>query len=135
MSHATRPCEICMKPIEAERLETLPETRLCLEHAEKIAKYGGEFTMSLSWEKTSKQGGLKKNYGGVTPHKRRNQQALERLKDEFEDETGEGPNLRATAALKKGQPVSRAVAATSTRDRILVLKAENYFAKLRTKLP
>jgi hypothetical protein len=26
------------------------------------------------------------NYGGVTPHMRRNQKAIEKLKDEFEDE-------------------------------------------------
>ena len=86
MATRSRPCEVCMKPIEDSRLETTPETRLCLEHAEKIEKFGGEFIRSVSWDKTSKEGGLKKNYGGVTPHRIRNQQGMERLKDEFENE-------------------------------------------------
>ena len=39
----TRPCEICMKPIDAERCAANPKTRLCIEHANQIRKYGGEF--------------------------------------------------------------------------------------------
>jgi hypothetical protein len=49
-----------------------------------------------------------------------------------EDETGKNPNSPATVAPQKRQPASRAGAATSAPERILVLKAENYFAKLRT---
>jgi hypothetical protein len=86
MSTKARLCEICMKAIETERLETIPETRLCLEHAEKIQKFGGEFQVSVTGERTSKQGSLKRNFGGVTPEMKRNQQGIEKLKDEFEDE-------------------------------------------------
>ena len=48
-----------------------------------------------------------------------------------EDETGEGASPAASATPPRRQPASRVVA-TSIWDRILVLKAENYFAKLRT---
>ena len=86
MAEKARPCEICMKPIEIERLESLPETRLCLEHAEMIKKHGGEFVMSSTVEKTSKAGGIKINYGGVNPSQKRNHKAMEKLKDEIEEE-------------------------------------------------
>ena len=82
----SRPCAICMKPIEPERIETLPETRLCSEHALRIAKFGGEFIVTATQERTSKQGSLKRNYGGVTTSSERNHQALEKLKDEYEAE-------------------------------------------------
>jgi hypothetical protein len=49
-----------------------------------------------------------------------------------EHETGESPNSAPTVAPEKKQATSRAAAPTSTRERILVLKAENFFAKLRT---
>lgn len=86
MAQKSRPCEICMKPIETERLEALPNTHLCLDHAEKIKKYGGEFLVSATRERTSKAGSLKINFGGVTAKLRRNQAAMEKLKDEFEEE-------------------------------------------------
>ena len=38
MTAKSRPCEICARPIETERASGLPETRLCAEHAQKIAK-------------------------------------------------------------------------------------------------
>jgi len=82
----SRPCEICMQPIEPERIDILPDTQLCSEHARKIAKYGGEFTVTAIREKISKAGSLKKNYGGVTPSKRRNHRALEQLRDEYLEE-------------------------------------------------
>lgn len=82
----SRPCEICMQPIEEERLEILPDTQLCSEHAKKIAKFGGEFTVTAIREKISKAGSLKKNYGGVTPSKRRNHRALEQLREEYQSE-------------------------------------------------
>ena len=63
----SRPCEICMQPIQPERIEILPDTHLCCDHARKIAKFGGEFTITAVRERTSKAGSLKKNYGGVTP--------------------------------------------------------------------
>ena len=82
----SRPCEICMQPIEPERIEILPDTHLCCDHAKKIAKFGGEFTITAVRERTSKAGSLKKNYGGVTPSKRRNHRALEQLRDEYLEE-------------------------------------------------
>ena len=89
MSAKTRPCEVCGKMIDAERAESLPETRLCTEHGEAIAKFGGEFIRSSSMDRTSKEGSLKKNYGGVTTQKRRNQAAIEKLKDEYDREQWE----------------------------------------------
>jgi hypothetical protein len=82
----TRPCEICMRPIDPERCEAHPQTRLCREHAEKIAKFGGEFTLVTRQERTSKQGSLKINYGGVSGKQVRNAAAIERLKDEYDRE-------------------------------------------------
>ena len=82
----SRPCEICMQPIDPERLEVLPDTQLCSDHARKIAKFGGEFTVTAVREKISKAGSLKKNYGGVTPSKRRNYRAMERLREEYQEE-------------------------------------------------
>ena len=82
----SRPCEICMKPIEQTRLNTLTDTRLCDEHAKQIEKYGGEYLRSFTEESTSKQGSLKKNYGGIAVTKVRNQKAIEQLKDEYEEE-------------------------------------------------
>jgi hypothetical protein len=84
MADKTRPCEICYRPIEAERIRDLPETRLCAEHAQKIVKHGGEFIVIAEQERTSKPGSLKRNYGGVTTSKKRNQQALDKLRDEHE---------------------------------------------------
>ena len=86
MASKTRPCEICMKPIDPERCEANPLTRLCRHHAEAIAKYGGEFRLISQQERTSKQGSLKLNYGGVTAKQVRNTAAIERLKDEHERE-------------------------------------------------
>jgi hypothetical protein len=87
MSSPTRPCEICNQPIDPERLEAVPDTRLCGDHARKIAKYGGEFRLSASHDRTSKQGSLKQNYGGVTARKTRNHEAMHKLKEEYEQET------------------------------------------------
>jgi hypothetical protein len=86
MAQKTRLCEICMKPIDPDRLESFTDTRLCSDHAAKIKKHGGEFIRAVSQETTSKQGGLKKNYGGVNTEKIRNQAAIEALKIEFEEE-------------------------------------------------
>jgi hypothetical protein len=48
-----------------------------------------------------------------------------------EDETAVGPAAPAVISPRKGMPTARAAAA-STRDRILVLKAEGFFSKSRT---
>ncbi|WP_422924093.1 hypothetical protein [Singulisphaera sp. PoT] len=84
MSLKTRPCEICKTLIEPERIEAMPETRLCAEHARQIQKYGGEFVMTAQHERTSKVGSLKRNYGGVDIQKSRNTLALAKLRADSE---------------------------------------------------
>jgi hypothetical protein len=86
MTETTRPCEICQAPIDPERIEVLPETRLCTEHAKKMAKYGGEFKMTLTQERISKVGSLKRNYGGVTPSQTRNTSGIEKLRTDYQAE-------------------------------------------------
>ena len=76
----TRPCEICKELIDPERVAAVPETRLCTEHARQIQKYGGEFLVTSSQERTSKPGSLKRNYGGVDIKKVRNSLAIEKLR-------------------------------------------------------
>jgi hypothetical protein len=79
-----RPCEICKVLIEPERIEAMPETRLCSEHARKIAKYDGEFIVTATRERLSKTSSLKQNYGSVTTTKTRNTSAIEKLRRDFE---------------------------------------------------
>lgn len=79
----SRPCEICNKLIEEERLEAVPQTQLCIDHARAIEKHGGEFKLSGSYETTSKQGSLKLNYGGINVIKTKNTKALEKLRNSF----------------------------------------------------
>jgi hypothetical protein len=62
----------------------VPETRLCTEHARQVVKYGGEFTVTATQERTSKPGSLKRNYGGMEIKKERNSLAIAKLRDEFE---------------------------------------------------
>jgi hypothetical protein len=62
----------------------VPETRLCADHARQIQKYGGEFIVTASQERTSKSGSPKHNYGGVTTSKSRNHGVLEKLRDDWE---------------------------------------------------
>jgi hypothetical protein len=66
---------------------------LCTEHAISIEKLGGEFVRSASFDRTSKEGSLKKNYGGVTTSKRRNHEAIEKLKDQYDREQWEKKKL------------------------------------------
>ena len=84
MSEATRPCEICREPIHPERIEAVPETRLCAKHAQEIQKHGGEFIVTMAQERTSKAGSMKRNYGSVTTTKTRNNEALRRLREEHQ---------------------------------------------------
>jgi hypothetical protein len=81
---AFRGCEICKQPIEAERAEADPMTRLCVKHAREIAKFGGEFRTVISEDVTSKQGSLKKNVGGVTTNRVRNTEAVLKLREAYE---------------------------------------------------
>jgi hypothetical protein len=73
-----------MKPIDAERLEAVPETRLCMEHAEQIKKHGGEFINIVKQNRSSKGGSFKINYGSVDTERARNVAAINKLKDEHE---------------------------------------------------
>lgn len=75
-------CEVCKQPIDQERAEAIPDTRLCTEHAKAAEKFGGEFTAVGTQGSLSKAGSLKKNYGDVGVEKRRNSEAVQRLKDE-----------------------------------------------------
>jgi hypothetical protein len=84
MPGKTRPCEICKELIDPERIEVVPETRLCTEHARQIQKYGGEFLVTARQERTSKPGSLKRNYGGVDIMKVRNERAIARLRADHE---------------------------------------------------
>ncbi len=86
MSEKTRPCEICGHAIDPERIEAVPETRLCVEHARKIGKYGGEFIVTGMQASLGKGGSLKKNYGDVSVERKRNTEAVLRLREEYEQE-------------------------------------------------
>jgi hypothetical protein len=83
MTMSQRFCEICHQPIDEERAEALPATMLCMEHAVEARKYGGEFLLATKTEVTSKQGSLKKNYGGISTSQRRNTKAMDKLRDEY----------------------------------------------------
>ncbi len=78
-----RICEVCKKMIEPERAELLLDTHLCTQHGREIERYGGEFKVSMSQERTSKPGSLKINYGGVSTRKKRNQRAIDSLREDF----------------------------------------------------
>ncbi len=83
---AERLCEICQQPINPERVEAIPETILCTQHAHEIAQFGGEFVTRVSHDKTSKPGSLKKNFGGVTTKKFHNDTAIRKLRAKYEDQ-------------------------------------------------
>jgi hypothetical protein len=101
MPTKTRPCEICKRTIEAERVEAIPETRLCIEHARMIGKYGGEFSVTATRESLGKAGSLKKNYGDVATHKTRNPTAIEKLRREYLDSLRPGQD---SSAKDPGRP-------------------------------
>ena len=68
MSAKRRWCARCKAEIPAERIEALPEARLCIRCSQEV---GGEFEVKFTQENLSKPGSLKKNYGGVTLEKKR----------------------------------------------------------------
>jgi hypothetical protein len=68
MSAASRPCIRCKVMIPPERIETLPETRLCVKCSEVV---GSDFETAVVSENLGKAGSLKKNYGGASLKKRR----------------------------------------------------------------
>ncbi len=55
-------CERCGKVIPEERLEAMPETRICVGCSEAV---GGEFALVARLVNTSKSGSMKHNYSGV----------------------------------------------------------------------
>jgi hypothetical protein len=63
-----RACQRCQAMIPLERLEALPETRLCVRCSQDI---GGEFEYRAVPENIGKAGSLKKNYGSFDIRKRR----------------------------------------------------------------
>jgi hypothetical protein len=63
-----RPCQRCKAEIPAERIEALPETRLCVQCSQEV---GGDFVITMTPENIGKAGSLKKNYGGLSIRKRR----------------------------------------------------------------
>jgi hypothetical protein len=64
----TRPCQRCGATIPAERIEAIPETRLCVACSQAV---GSDFVISIKEENLGKAGSLKKNYGGIRVDKRR----------------------------------------------------------------
>ena len=80
-----RRCYVCKTEIDFERIQAMPETRLCKRHGQEIEPYGGEFLRTASQERTSKQGSLKLNYGGISLVTTRNQAGMDRLKEAFEE--------------------------------------------------
>jgi DksA/TraR C4-type zinc finger protein len=63
-----RMCQRCRAEIPAERVEVLPDTRLCVKCSEAV---GGEFDLRVVPDNLAKTGSLKKNYGSWTVEKRR----------------------------------------------------------------
>jgi len=61
MTTEPRACARCGNEIPAERIEAIPETMVCVACSQKM---GGEFRVLVVPERTSKEGSLKKNYGG-----------------------------------------------------------------------
>jgi hypothetical protein len=68
MGIRSRPCARCRAMIPVERIEALPETRLCLRCSQEV---GGDFQVTISSENLAKTGSLKKNYGGWSVRKTR----------------------------------------------------------------
>jgi hypothetical protein len=54
--------------IPAERIEVLPETRLCITCSRAV---GGDLILTSRFDHTGKVGSIKKNIGGVTAKLRR----------------------------------------------------------------
>ena len=68
MTSKTRPCQRCGVEIPPERIEVLPDTRLCVACSKAV---GGEFDLTLTPENLAKSGSLKKNYGSFSMNKTR----------------------------------------------------------------
>lgn len=63
-----RACQRCRAEIPVERVEVLPDTRLCVKCSEAV---GGEFVVRIIPDNLAKAGSLKKNYGSWSVEKHR----------------------------------------------------------------
>jgi hypothetical protein len=70
MAVKPRRCQRCRAEIPLERLEAIPETRLCIKCSEAI---GSDFIVKISPENVGKTTGIKKLYGGIKIQKVRRQ--------------------------------------------------------------
>jgi hypothetical protein len=86
MSAKQRFCAVCNAEIAPERIETVPETRLCTAHGEAIRKYGGEFISTGRHTSLGKPGSLKQITGDVSVERKRNDEGLARLIEDHERE-------------------------------------------------
>jgi DNA-directed RNA polymerase subunit RPC12/RpoP len=66
MAIVPQPCARCGNEISAERIEALPDTMVCVACSKEM---GGEFSVVVTPERISKEGSLKKNYGGYSTRK------------------------------------------------------------------
>lgn len=66
MAIVPQPCARCGELVPAERIEALPETMVCVTCSQEM---GGEFRVVVTPERISKEGSLKKNYGGYSTRK------------------------------------------------------------------
>ena len=80
-----RLCMICKQQIEEDRINAIAGTRLCVEHGKEIEKFGGEFKLSAKQERTSKKTSFKVNYGGISTTTERNEDAIERMIEHYEE--------------------------------------------------
>ena len=87
MTERIRFCYVCKQEISRERREAQPDTELCTTHGQEIEqKYGGEFVRWSEPIRTDK-GGIKTNIGGYQPGKRRNQEGMDSLRDEYRQQS------------------------------------------------
>jgi hypothetical protein len=68
MAVPKRFCARCRVEIPAERIEALPDTRLCVTCSQVV---GGEYEVTVVPDNLGKAGSLKRNYAGWTIRKRR----------------------------------------------------------------
>jgi len=68
MATNPRPCAKCRELIPIERVELLPDTRLCVACSTKL---GSEFDVTLTPQNLSKSGSMKKNYSSFELKKER----------------------------------------------------------------
>lgn len=69
MSDTKRVCARCKKEIPAERIEIMPETRVCVGCAQAMG--GSEFEFATVANRGGKKESLKKNYTDYELRKRR----------------------------------------------------------------